>query len=477
MELQTPFKLMKDNLLLTKSGDVWTYYKIKSESIATNDLDKKEMNKRMMAFIYGTLSKYSELHLEMLPKDMNLTERFKQLGKDFADEALPISKYYANETVKQLEYELGTITNEEFILGVKLKSFQYAESIRTAISSGYDQFLQKTFSALGYEATIDETYFKQFANELDELNSTMITIKGTPLEENELAYLIRYNFIRNIQHDVLKESKEHNFYKLTDTILDPSEKGFLKLENDQGTSYVAFIPIGALPDNISFSHLFETAQSMKFPVELQIKAQYQEVDGLNGLNSKLSRLRRRFKSTTQEAHQTGDHDSQRNLTNQILLDELQNDIEAGKSILKWLACFVISGNTKEEVKARSNRLIHRLGLRDIEAYRPNADQLSLFYRLLQGNSLESNKNWLQVTNNEGFAENLFAVSNRLGNNVGWYIGCVDDLAESQSLEQSIYASRKIVLLIQQSLIKVLKVQRPTVHILRSLAKQAKKNHF
>lgn len=445
MELQTPFKLMKDNLLLTKSGDIWAYYKIKPESIATNDLDKKELNKRMMAFIYGTLSKYSELHLEMLPKNMNLTERFTQLGKDFADEALPIAKYYANETVKQLGYELGTITNEEFILGVKLKSFQYANSIKTAISSNYDQFLQKAFAALGYEAAIDETYFKQFANELDELNSTMITVKGTPLEENELAYLIRYNFIRNIQHDVLKESKEHNFYKLTDTILDPSDKGFLKLENDQGTSYAAFIPIGALPDNISFSHLFETAQSMKFSVELQIKAEYQEVDGLNGLNSKLSRLRRRFKSTTQEAHETGDRDSQRNLTNQILLDELQNDIEAGKSILKWLACFVISGNTKEEVKARSDRLINRLSLRDIEAYRPNADQLPLFYRLLQGNSLEGNKNWLQVTNNEGFAENLFAVSNRLGNNVGWYIGRVDDLTESQSLEQSIYASRKIVL--------------------------------
>lgn len=445
MELQTPFKLMKNNLLLTKTGDIWAYYKIKPESIATNDIEKKELNKRMLAFVYGTLSKYSELHLQMLPKDMNLTERFNQLGKDFADEALPIAKYYANETVKQLEYELGTITSEEFILGVKLKSFQYSETIKGAISSSYDLFLQKAFAVLGYETVIDETYFKKFANEIEELGSVIRSIKGESLKTDELAYLIRYNFIRNMQHDVLQESQEHNFYKLTDTILDPTKKGFLKLENDTGNSYLAFIPIGALPDNISFSHLFEVAQSMKFPVELQIKSQYQEIDGLNGLNSKISRLRRRFKSTTQEAQQTGDRDSQRNLTNQLLIDELQNDIEDGKSILKWLACFVISGNSKEEVKKHSDRLINRLGLREIEAYRPNTDQLYLFYRFLQGNSLNGNKNWLQVTNNEGFAENLFAVSNRLGNNVGWYIGRIDDLTESQSLEQSIYASRKIVL--------------------------------
>lgn len=111
MELEIPFKLFKDNLLLTKAGDVWAYYKIKPESIAINDLERKEQNKKTMSFVYGTLSKYQELHLMMLPKDMNLADRFNHLAKDFSPSADDVAHYYASETVKQLEYELGTITN------------------------------------------------------------------------------------------------------------------------------------------------------------------------------------------------------------------------------------------------------------------------------------------------------------------------------------------------------------------------------
>ncbi|WP_290032900.1 ATP-binding protein [Ligilactobacillus cholophilus] len=445
MELEIPFKLFKDNLLLTKTGDVWAYYKIKPESIAINDLEHKEQNKKTMAFVYGTLSKYQELHLMMLPKDMNLADRFNHLAKDFSPSADDVAHYYANETVKQLEYELGTITDEEFLVGVKLKTFQTSDNMKGVVKDSYDYLVRKLLTAVGYDMEVDASYFKQFSEDLNELDSVMRTINGSPVSENELAYLLHYNFLRELPHNVLATGKEHDLYKITDTILDPTEKGYLKLENENGSSYVAFIPVGALPDNISFTHLYEVAQSLKFPVELQIKAQYEEVEGLNGLNSQLSRLRRRFKSSSQEAYQTGERDSQRNVTNQLLVDELQNDIEDGKAILRWLACFVITGHDKDEIKERSDRLINRLGLREIDAYRPNADQLSLFYQLLQGQSIQGAKNWIQVTNNEGFAENLFAVSNRLGNNVGWYIGRVDDMAESQSLEQSIYSSRKIVL--------------------------------
>lgn len=46
MELKAPYAGIKNNLLLTKSGEVWAYYRIRSESISTANYDKKEASKK-----------------------------------------------------------------------------------------------------------------------------------------------------------------------------------------------------------------------------------------------------------------------------------------------------------------------------------------------------------------------------------------------------------------------------------------------
>lgn len=46
MNLKAPFAGLKDNLLLTKSGEVWAYYRVRSESISTANYDEKEESKK-----------------------------------------------------------------------------------------------------------------------------------------------------------------------------------------------------------------------------------------------------------------------------------------------------------------------------------------------------------------------------------------------------------------------------------------------
>ena len=45
MNLKSPYQGVKDNLLLTKNGEVWAYYRIRSESISTANYDAKEESK------------------------------------------------------------------------------------------------------------------------------------------------------------------------------------------------------------------------------------------------------------------------------------------------------------------------------------------------------------------------------------------------------------------------------------------------
>ncbi|WP_227703026.1 hypothetical protein [Streptococcus mutans] len=41
----------------------------------------------------------------------------------------------------------------------------------------------------------------------------------------------------------------------------------IKLENFDDSSYLAFLPVAELPDNVSYLHLSEEIQNLNFPVE------------------------------------------------------------------------------------------------------------------------------------------------------------------------------------------------------------------
>ncbi|SUK60947.1 NTPase [Staphylococcus aureus] len=52
MNLKAPYAGLRDNLLLTKTGEVWAYYRVRSESISTANYDAKEESKKRMRYFF-----------------------------------------------------------------------------------------------------------------------------------------------------------------------------------------------------------------------------------------------------------------------------------------------------------------------------------------------------------------------------------------------------------------------------------------
>lgn len=50
MNLKAPYAGLRDNLLLTKTGEVWAYYRVRSESISTANYDAKKNQKAYALF-------------------------------------------------------------------------------------------------------------------------------------------------------------------------------------------------------------------------------------------------------------------------------------------------------------------------------------------------------------------------------------------------------------------------------------------
>ncbi|MBK0036050.1 MULTISPECIES: ATP-binding protein [unclassified Enterococcus] len=447
MKLTLPQKTIHKNLLLTSKGDIWAYYKVRPKYIANQNTEQKEQSKELWAYLINSLKDYKDFHLELYPPERDLTAQFHDLEDDLATDNKKIGQYYAKETVRLLENEMGMITHSSFVLGVKLKENQYADDLKEVFKDTYEQVTKRLFLALGYDMETDSTFFDRYEPAEENLFSLLRVGKVIRLEEDEMIYLNRYNFIRDIQHSMEKESRHETIFELSDSILDPTERaGFIKLRNFDGDSYVSFLPIAEFPVNFANNHLFSLAQEMKFPCELHVKAHFEQANGISGLKSKASGKNRKFKVNTKEAVQDGDNVRKSLVQNRAVLQIMQDDLEVGTPILRWFACFVVYGKTLEECKRHGDTLKQLLGVRNIKVFRPLSDQLELFYKLLQGESVNNYKKWIQYSNSYGLSEMLFGVTNMIGNNSGWYIGRVDDTKSSKDRSVSLYGSRKIVLL-------------------------------
>lgn len=446
--------MIHNNLLLTDEGDIWGYYKIAPQYIANQNQEQKEKSKDLWSYTINSLEKYEDIHFEMYPPKRDLKEQFEELKEDLSPDSIHIGKegkligqYYGNETVRMLESEFGEITYSSFVVGVKLRESQISENIKDAIKESYEQVTSRLLSMLGFDKETDESFFDRFKDAEDQLFSILKVVNAVRLEESEMIYLNRYNFIRDIPHSVEDESTYDTLYHLSDPTLDQvTNQGFIKIGSPNGKhSYVSVLPISDYPKYFKGNHLFSLAQEVKFPCELHIKAHFENSNGMLGLKSKLSGKNRKFKVNTREAIQDGDQVGQQLIDNRVALQIMMNDLELDKPILRWLGCFVVYGKTLAECRKNGDRLKQQLGIRNITIYRPAPNQLELFYKLLQGGRLSDYRYWQQWSNAEGLSEMLFGVNNLIGNNTGWYIGRVDDSRNSKDRMASLYGSRKIVL--------------------------------
>ncbi|MGV7002510.1 ATP-binding protein [Priestia megaterium] len=449
VRLKTPVKTLHSNLMLTKSGDIYGYYGIDAEMIAASNHGKLNQSKNNFQNFLADIMPYKDFHLEMIPRQMDLQSRFSLMEKDFSKKTHHIGHYYNQETIRMLEDELGAVTEYEFVLIIRLKGnlVEGNAEMKEIVSNAFSSVTDTLVSLLGLEREVSGEFFDRFAEHEQELFDKVCALPGARrLKEDQVYYLNRYYFMRDLQHTLDEVKRNRGIGNITNTIIDPSSyMGFLKLQTPEGEIFMAHVVVNDMPRDMTETHLFQKAQQFPFPVELHIKAQFQDKDKTL---RRVAMAKQRFKVTDEEMEQAGaDADGDDSVEiNRRLLNRLQNGLRnEGVCYLKWMASFIITGATKDECRSRANAVIRSLKSAEIHCVKPMADQLQLFYKFLPGQPLGIERNWVQETGHNGFAENLFAVGNQLGSKIGFYIGRVDRTQDKTNLETAIASSRDIVL--------------------------------
>ncbi|HDA7257971.1 TPA: ATP-binding protein [Staphylococcus aureus] len=443
MNLKAPYAGLRDNLLLTKTGEVWAYYRVRSESISTANYDAKEESKKRMRYFLESIKGYQDFHFEMYDHDLDLRNKFKEISKDFDDEAFNVAEYYSKETIDVLEQELQMITHNSFVMGVKIRELaDDVVTLKEILKSTLSDTAERIVSNFGFDVNLDDKILDKYKTFERDLADSFLGIGGERLTENELAYIIRKPFISNATHDVQEESSRRAITDIYNAVIDPTRLSVLEVENDNEKFYTTTVVVDDFPLDMEYTHLFEKAQNMPFPVECHVKA---KIINNEKVKKKFDRAKINHKQQAKEKQDTGDSASEDVQDNLFVLNQMEREVTGSGVFIEWVFMFVIKSDDYRDCKRKAKRLMKRLKETQIYAVNPLADQLQLFYQCLHGNDLFINKYWLQRTTATGIAENLFGVSQSLGTKTGFYIGRIDKFIRSVSREEAVASSRDIIL--------------------------------
>nr|WP_305082626.1 ATP-binding protein [Oceanobacillus alkalisoli] len=391
---------------------------------------------------FEDITDYEDFHLRMYPQEFRLKERFEDLSLGLSKDSEHVGRYYLEETGNILTSRLGNMTKNDFIIGIKLKNAfvnvdgRLKDNVYSVFSNVTDVFV----NYLGWEQNVPSSFFAQFEELEDTIYKMVAGVNGSRLEENELIYVNRYDFIAGLNHDVSEEEENGNIKAITNTIIDATESSCLKLSSEQGEGYLSFVVIDEFPDNMAESDIFYEAQSLPFEVSIDFKIQS---EGKGKSKIKVNLKGRELKESANEQAKTGDSVDDSVVDSHYLMRNLQQEIKSHDvSVMNWLATIAVTGKTKKECLSRAKQVVRYFKQLNIICRIPTADQLNLFYRTLPGEKLEAtNRNWLQSTTQDGLGESLFGVNSEIGNKIGFFIGWVDRFHKHKDLESAKLSSR------------------------------------
>lgn len=443
MILKFPLKRTYKNMLLTKTGSLFAYYRVTPEIISRANINEKYDYKSRFVTLLDDVVKYKDIHLKMLPKNMNLQERFEVLSDDYDSRYKLVADYYGAEAIKLLERELGQVTRYEFYIGVRMdRVYSDMEDVTDSFKNAVSNVTDKIASSLGFEIEVTDDYFDKYLVTEQNIFNNLRVLDIRRCTEDELNYLLRYNYLGNVYHSVEEESSLRGSLQICNGELDNTEKCILKVDTENATIYKSYLVVEATDYIMNNLHLFETLQSQTYPVEVDLKLK--PVDKAV-FNVKLSHKIRSKYEEMKEEFMANDKFKDESLKNNHLMERIENEVEQQKNFVEWLMVVTLSNTDKSEL-IKQTKLVKNEFKRRINLISPIADQLQLFYLMLEGTELGMYRNWIQTSTTEALSEVLFGVGQTLGMEIGFYLGRIDRYTKSAKLlEDNIHASRDIVL--------------------------------
>jgi hypothetical protein len=437
------------NLMLRSNLDVYAMYEIPETIVNTVDITLKNEFKELVSDTLSDLEIFGGFEVSTIPFSTEATHNYKFLEQDLAEDTKPFGLYLMKRQAEELKKQIGETSQDRFFLTIPLRNNHVSLDFKDGLKTAITDFSNRVMATIGTDVTFDEDWYERFEELNHEIYQTLLPLNGYMPKQDQTIFVNNNHYLRGMSVDRELEiiQIENNIDNFGSAGVSFENYGILTLSDGAQTTYLAILPIAIPPSNLSYNHFIERRRLLGFDTEVQTKAIFAKKNGFNSMQQRANRAKQKHKKTNEDIAMRNGIVRDEIGQAEALSEDLVKKSNRGETIISYLQSMFVYDDDYDRLQEKIKIVMRNFKKANIELARAKDDQIYLFYKhRLTEPLFENERRYLQTTTMAGFAESLFFTGQKVGSDVGLYMGRVDSRYDrwSGGYKEALQNSRNLV---------------------------------
>ncbi|WP_285122332.1 ATP-binding protein [Lactococcus petauri] len=437
------------NLMLRSNLDVYAMYEIPETIVNTVDITLKNEFKELVSDTLSDLEIFGGFEVSTIPFSTEATHNYKFLEQDLAEDTKPVGLYLMKRQAEELKKQIGETSQDRFFLTIPLRNNHVSLDFKDGLKTAITDFSNRVMATIGSDVTFDEDWYERFEELNHEIYQTLLPLNGYMPKQDQTIFVNNNHYLRGMSVDRELEiiQIENNIDNFGSAGVSFENYGILTLSDGAQTTYLAILPIAIPPSNLSYNHFIERRRLLGFDTEVQTKAIFAKKNGFNSMQQRANRAKQKHKKTNEDIAMRNGIVRDEIGQAEALSEDLVKKSNRGETIISYLQSIFVYDDDYDRLQEKIKIVMRNFKKANIELARAKDDQIYLFYKhRLTEPLFENERRYLQTTTMAGFAESLFFTGQKVGSDVGLYMGRVDSRYDrwSGGYKEALQNSRNLV---------------------------------
>lgn len=437
------------NLMLRSNLDVYAMYEIPETIVNTVDITLKNEFKELVSDTLSDLEIFGGFEVSTIPFSTEATHNYKFLEQDLAEDTKPVGLYLMKRQAEELKKQIGETSQDRFFLTIPLRNNHVSLDFKDGLKTAITDFSNRVMATIGSDVTFDEDWYERFEELNHEIYQTLLPLNGYMPKQDQTIFVNNNHYLRGMSVDRELEiiQIENNIDNFGSAGVSFENYGILTLSDGAQTTYLAILPIAIPPSNLSYNHFIERRRLLGFDTEVQTKVIFAKKNGFNSMQQRANRAKQKHKKTNEDIAMRNGIVRDEIGQAEALSEDLVKKSNRGETIISYLQSMFVYDDDYDRLQEKIKIVMRNFKKANIELARAKDDQIYLFYKhRLTEPLFENERRYLQTTTMAGFAESLFFTGQKVGSDVGLYMGRVDSRYDrwSGGYKEALQNSRNLV---------------------------------
>ena len=437
------------NLMLRSNLDVYAMYEIPETIVNTVDITLKNEFKELVSDTLSDLEIFGGFEVSTIPFSTEATHNYTFLEQDLAEDTKPFGLYLMKRQAEELKKQIGETSQDRFFLTIPLRNNHVSLDFKDGLKTAITDFSNRVMATIGTDVTFDEDWYERFEELNHEIYQTLLPPNGYMPTQDQTIFVNNNHYLRGMSVDRELEiiQVENNIDNFGSAGVSFENYGILTLSDGAQTTYLAILPIAIPPSNLSYNHFIERRRLLGFDTEVQTKAIFAKKNGFNSMQQRANRAKQKHKKTNEDIAMRNGIVRDEIGQAEALSEDLVKKSNRGETIISYLQSLFVYDDDYDRLQEKIKIVMRNFKKANIELARAKDDQIYLFYKhRLTEPLFENERRYLQTTTMAGFAESLFFTGQKVGSDVGLYMGRVDSRYDrwSGGYKEALQNSRNLV---------------------------------